>query len=69
MIIGKIKWFNEIKSYGSVDNNETKNIIESYFNNKVYDYKIVSERNLIRHGLLKSEKHLRTKQIPRININ
>ena len=57
-MIGKVKWFNNIKGYGFIDSNSSEDIFVHYSVIKQDGYKTLAEGQLVNFDLIETPKGL-----------
>ncbi len=57
-MVGKVKWFNNIKGYGFIDHSSDEDIFVHYSVIKQDGYKTLSEGQLVNFDLIKTPKGL-----------
>lgn len=62
-MVGKVKWFNNEKGYGFIEYTEDEDIFVHYSSIQLEGYKTLSEGELVRYELLKTDKGLQAKNV------
>lgn len=60
---GKVKWFDEKKGYGFIENNEYKDIFVHYSSINIDGYKNLNENDEVSFELIKTNKGLQAKNV------
>lgn len=63
----KVKWFNNEKGYGFIENNDDEDIFIHYSNIKKDGYKTLKEGQIVEFDLIKTEKGYQAENIKIIN--
>lgn len=64
---GKIKWFNNEKGYGFIDNGTEEDIFVHYSSIKQEGYKSLSEGQMVEFELLETEKGLQAINVKEVS--
>ena len=62
-MVGKVKWFNNENGYGFIEYTEDEDIFVHYSSIELDGYKTLSEGELVRYELLKTDKGLQAKNV------
>lgn len=68
-MVGKVKWFNDVKGYGFIEYMEGKDIFVHYSSIEIDGYKTLSEGDMVRYELLETDKGLQAKKVLQVKIN
>jgi len=68
MKTGKIKWFNNEKGFGFIDNNPGEDIFVHYSSIIQEGYKTLSEGQLVEFELIKTPKGLQAKNVSEVKM-
>ena len=68
-MLGKVKWFNDAKGYGFIESGDTEDIFVHYSAIELDGYKTLSEGNIVRYDLIKTDKGLQAKKVRQTSIN
>jgi len=62
-MVGTVKWFDDIKGYGFIEYNEQEDIFVHYSAIELDGYKTLSEGDLVKYDLLRTDKGLQAKHV------
>lgn len=68
VVIGKVKWFNNEKGYGFIDYVEGEDIFVHYSNIKQDGFKTLSEGQLVKFDLVRTDKGLQAINVEGVNV-
>lgn len=68
-MVGKVKWFNDVKGYGFIEYMEGKDIFVHYSSIEIDGYKTLSEGDMVHYELLETDKGLQAKKVLHVNVN
>ena len=68
-MVGKVKWFNNEKGYGFIENNDNEDIFIHYSAIEMDGYKTLSEGALVKYELHITEKGLQAKKVLQVSGN
>ena len=66
-MLGKVKWFNDAKGYGFIEYNDSEDIFVHYSAIELDGFKTLSEGNIVRYELIKTDKVLQAKKVLQIS--
>ena len=66
-MLGKVKWFNDAKGYGFIEYNDSEDIFVHYSAIELDVFKTLSEGNIVRYELIKTDKGLQAKKVLQIS--
>ena len=69
MMIGKVKWFNNVKGYGFIDYNSGEDIFVHYSVIKQDGYKTLAEGQLVDFDLIETPKGLQAVNVATTTTN
>ena len=64
---GRVKWFNNDKGYGIIDNPNSEDIFVHYTAIKQDGYKTLSEGQVVEFNLIKTDKGLQATDVKTVN--
>ena len=64
---GRVKWFNNDKGYGFIDNPNSEDIFVHYTAIKQDGYKTLSEGQVVEFNLIKTDKGLQATDVKTVN--
>jgi len=68
-MVGKVKWFNNEKGYGFIEYSSEEDIFIHYSAIEMDGYKTLSEGDLVKYELLKTDKGLQAKKVLQVSNN
>lgn len=68
-MLGKVKWFNDAKGYGFIEYNDSEDIFVHYSAIELDGFKTLSEGNIVRYELIKTDKGLQAKKVLQVSNN
>lgn len=68
-MVGRVKWFNNEKGYGFIEYSDKEDIFVHYSEIGIDGYKTLSEGELVKYELLKTDKGLQAKKVLQVNNN
>lgn len=68
-MVGRVKWFNNKKGYGFIEYNNDEDIFVHYSSIEFNGYKTLSEGDLVKYELLKTEKGLQAQKVLQVSNN
>ena len=69
VMVGKVKWFNDIKGYGFIEHTNGEDIFVHYSSIQLEGYKTLSEGDLVHYDIAETDKGLKAKRVLKVNIN
>lgn len=66
-MVGKVKWFNNTKGYGFIEYSKDEDIFVHYSSIELDGYKTLSEGDIVRYELLKTDKGLQAKKVLQVS--
>ena len=69
VMVGKVKWFNDMKGYGFIEHTDGKDIFVHYSSIQLDGYKTLSEGDLVHYDIAETDKGLKAKRVLKVNAN
>lgn len=69
VMLGKVKWFNDLKGYGFIEHTNGEDIFVHYSAIQLEGYKTLSEGDLVHYDIAETDKGLKAKRVLKVSAN